>query len=531
MRLRISPPRGLAARLVFAVTAAAVATLGALSLLALREQERHVEDVVARSVALLSDSVRNSTHAHMLADRRGEAYATMRAIGLGEGVDKVRIFNKEVCLTFSTDESEIGSVVDKRAESCYACHEQDRPLERLTVKKRSRVYRARDGHRVLGMVTPIYNEPSCAGAACHAHPASQRVLGVADIGVSLREIDADFSRLRRRTLLAASGGLLLLAAGVSLFARRLVVEPVAALVRGTERIARGELDHRIEVRGPDELGRLAASFNEMSAALAAAKLELQGLLQGLERKVDERTAALKEAQSQLVQSAKLASLGRLAASIAHEINNPLAGILTYARLLLRTLAEDSLDGAARGECLRNLGLVEREARRCTQIVANLLDFARQRPLDSKPMSVEAALEEALSLLQHQLQLKSVVLEKAFAGVPPIGGDFGQLRQAFVNVLLNACDAMEKGGRLTVETRATDGPTIEVSVQDTGAGIAPEHLQQIFDPFFTTKQKGTGLGLSVVHGIVERHGGRLEVQSELGRGTRLTIVLPGVKDAG
>lgn len=157
MTLSVPPWRRLALRLTLSVTAIALAVLGALAFLGLRQQRRHLEGVVASVVALLTDNVRTSTHEHMLHDRRQEAYATMRAIARGEGVEKVRVFNKEGSITFSTDDREIGSVVDKRAESCYACHEADRPLERLSVSGRVRVYAAPDGHRILGMVAPIYN--------------------------------------------------------------------------------------------------------------------------------------------------------------------------------------------------------------------------------------------------------------------------------------------------------------------------------------------------------------------------------------
>lgn len=233
-----------------------------------------------------------------------------------------------------------------------------------------------------------------------------------------------------------------------------------------------------------------------------------------------------------MQSAKLASLGRIAASIAHEINNPLAGILTFARLLLRTLGEGELDAETRQGSLRQLRLVERETERCTQIVRQLLDFARQRPLEPRPMSVNAALEEALTLVGHQIQLKEIALEKQLAETPSISGDFGQLRQAFLNVLLNACDAMSAGGRLRVAAgMLPDARSVRVDIEDTGVGIPTEDLERILDPFFTTKERGTGLGLSVVYGIVERHGGRLEVQSEVGRGTCVRIVLPASPVAG
>jgi two-component system, NtrC family, sensor kinase len=375
------------------------------------------------------------------------------------------------------------------------------------------------------MVTPIYNEASCSQAACHAHPPGRQVLGVVDVGVSLAEADRSLRQLGRHTALAGSLGLLVLAGGVAFFARRIVVRPTAALVEATRRIAAGELEHRVPA-GPaadDEIGLLARSFNSMTEALARAQAESRGLRDGLEAQVQQRTAALREAHSQLAQSEKLSSLGRMAASIAHEINNPLAGILAFAKLLVRALEEESAP-FDRIAAVRQLRLVEREAVRCTAIVRSLLEFARQRPLTVAPVDVNAAVEEALSLVGHQLSLKAIVLERELGPVPPVPADFGQLRQAFVNVVLNAADAMAGGGRLKVTSRAA-GPWAEVGFEDDGTGIPPEHLARIFDPFFSTKEKGTGLGLSVVYGIVQRHGGELDVRSRVGEGTCVRLRLP------
>jgi two-component system, NtrC family, sensor kinase len=516
--------RRVSLRLTALIVVVVATTAGALVALGLRTQQRHVVGEVVRGAALLSDTIKNSTHQHMLEDRRQDAYAMMQAIGGQEGIEKVRIFNKEGRITFSSHREETGAQVDKRAESCYACHAAGQPIVRLSVPSRSRIYRA-NGHRILGMVTPIYNEASCASAACHAHPESQRVLGVVDVGISLAEIDRGLSGLGRQTAQAAALGLLVLAAGVAFVARRIVTRPVAELMDATRRIAEGDLEHRIAL-GPaedDEIGLLARSFNGMTDSLARARAEIRELMQGLETKVEQRTSALRDAQAQLGQSEKLASLGRMAASIAHEINNPLAGILTFAKLIIRTLEDDG-EAVDREVLLRHLALVEREAGRCTAIVRNLLEFARQRPLALAPTDVNAAVEEALSLVAHQLSLKGVALAKRLEPLPPVPADFGQLRQAFVNVALNAGDAMAGGGRLTVASRALAGGGVEVCFEDTGVGIPEEHLARIFDPFFSTKEKGTGLGLSVVYGIVQRHGGDLDVRSRVGEGTTMRIRL-------
>jgi two-component system NtrC family sensor kinase len=262
----------------------------------------------------------------------------------------------------------------------------------------------------------------------------------------------------------------------------------------------------------------------MTASLRQARADLEHLNANLERQIEERSAALKNAQAQLIQSEKMSSLGKLAASVAHEINNPLAGILTYAKLLIRMHEEGALSEQARERAVRNLRLVERETDRCTAIVRNLLDFSRQRTPSLKGIDVSAALEEALSLLGHRLQMQNVEVVRDLVPMPLVMADFGQLRQSFVNIALNACEAMNAGGTLTVTARPA-GAMVEVRITDTGPGIAPENLSRILDPFFTTKEKGTGLGLSVVYGIIDRHGGTLEVESQVGQGTTVVVRLP------
>jgi two-component system, NtrC family, sensor kinase len=499
--------------------------LAAFVLAAVSVQRNHLTQELIRSAALFSDTIKSSTYHFMLEDRRAEAYRIMETIGRQEGVEQVRIFNKEGQITFSTDRAETGRLVDKRAESCYACHASDQPIVRLALSSRSRIY-AKNGERILGMVTPIYNERSCATASCHAHPESQRVLGVVDIGLSLAEVDAGIARLERRTLLLSSLALLGVAGLVALVARRFVVAPVSRLLEGTREVARGQLEHEIPVGSGDEISVLASSFNHMTRSLRQAQEEIRRLMEGLERQVEERTAALRSTQSQLVQSEKMASLGKLAASIAHEVNNPLAGILTSSKLLLRTLSEGPIDERAQASFVRSLRLVERETQRCTAIVRNLLDFARQREPSLKAVDINACVGEALSLLRNQIALQGITLETRLGKVPAVWADFGQLRQVLLNVILNASEAMPGGGSLEVCTRfLPDRPAVEIEVRDTGSGIAPEHLTKIFDPFFTTKEKGTGLGLSVVYGVVERHGGKVEIQSELGKGTVMIIRLP------
>jgi len=232
---------------------------------------------------------------------------------------------------------------------------------------------------------------------------------------------------------------------------------------------------------------------------------------------------LESTQGDLLQAEKLTSLGQMAASIAHEINNPLAGVLVYTKLLLKKVANDT---SKKEDTLSYLSKMESEVSRCSRIIRNLLDFSRQTEPMLRLVDINLVLEQVLTMVGHQAQLQNIDVLKEFnSSLPNILGDFDQLQQVFTNLILNAIQAMPDGGRLTLRNSATDSE-IRVDIQDTGIGIPKENLSQLFTPFFTTKEKdkGVGLGLAVVHGIVERHKGRIKVKSEVGKGTTFSIYL-------
>jgi two-component system NtrC family sensor kinase len=524
----------LQAKLLVAVCGVATLTTALCAILNIRSSQQERIQSMIREAGQFSDTVKRSTHDAMLLNRWGDAFQIMQTIGKQEGVDRVRIFSKEGVVLFSTDKAEAGKAVDKHAESCFACHAAERPLERLQLPDRTRIFPGPNGHRLLGMITPLYNEPGCS-EGCHVHARSTTVLGVLDITMSLDPMDREIADLRRNRLISGAVSILALAAMLTLIVRRGVIRPVRAMVEGTRRVGEGDLGYRLPTRSRDELGVLASSFNQMTESLQKAQTELDALVQTLERRVEDRTRELREAQAKLIQTEKLASLGRLSASIAHEINNPLSGILTYAKLLSRKLRTGPPDAEGVQTALQQLGLIERETQRCSTIVRNLLDFARQREPTFQMVSVLAVLEETLSLLTTRLSIQNVTVTKEFVPVSEVRADFGQLRQAIVNILMNACEALPGGGDVRMAVRETQEPSdgkgsparrwVEVKIADGGQGIAPEHLGKIFDPFFTTKDKGTGLGLSVVYGIVEKHGGTITVDSAVGRGTTVCLRLP------
>ena len=237
---------------------------------------------------------------------------------------------------------------------------------------------------------------------------------------------------------------------------------------------------------------------------------------------------LEESQEQLIQAEKLTSLGQLAASIAHEINNPLAGVLVYIQLLLKKVTGDAFKSE---EALSYLSKMETEIGRCSRIIRNLLDFARQTEPMLRLVDVNQVIEQVLAMVSRQAQLQKVEVVREFSpSLPKVMADFGQLQQIFTNLALNGIQAMPEGGRLSVRSSAVDSE-VRVDVQDTGCGISKEDMGKLFTPFFTTKVKGkgVGLGLAVVHGIIEKHKGRITVQSEVGKGTTFSVYLAGHDD--
>ena len=512
-----------------------ILSLAILSLFAIyialtqRFQAVTLESVVKSSAYRNSDFIRRSLYTAMLRNERERIHEMIALLGSEPGVEVIRIYNKQGVITFSSAEREIGTSVDRQAEACYACHAAAQPLSAVPSGERARMYRVPGRGRVLGLINPIRNEPGCSQAACHAHAAGVSVLGVLDVQMSLGALDAESAAAQRRSIVLAGGFVLLAIALIAVIVYRAVHKPTLALRRGTERLAAGDLSVEIQLNRGDELGRLAHSFNKMAQSLREADAELREWSRTLEARVEQKTGELEQLNRQLVQVEKTASLGRMAATVAHELNNPLSGILTNAKLTARRLGNLVPEGPDRERLLHTLELIGSESMRCGNIVRDLLTYARQGSAKFGPAALHQLAERALQLVAHHTELRGITAVREFTlADDALVCDGEQIVQALVALLINAVEAMGEGGQLTVRTAPAGTPAmVTISVTDTGVGIPPEIQPRIFDPFFSTKDetKGVGLGLAVVHGIVQRHEGRIEVASRPGHGTTFTITLP------
>jgi two-component system NtrC family sensor kinase len=335
------------------------------------------------------------------------------------------------------------------------------------------------------------------------------IIGVFSVGI----LEDKFTDMRKRAIAMFLGITLvgiIAALIVSNFLARGILQPIRDLVSASGRWAKGDFDYQVKVSQKDEIARLQETFNFMASSLK------------------ERDDKLREyTDQQIMKSERLATIGQLAAGVAHEINNPLGTISIYAQMVLDELGKDS------DSCRENIAVVMKQTNKAGRIVKDLLEFARQSEPEMRMLNINDVLRKAIAITTHPAELQNIrLLTDLTPELPDIRGDGDKLQQVFVNIIVNALQAMPKGGTLTVCTRTTeDSGFVEIEISDTGCGIPQEYLSKLFDPFFSTKRtgEGTGLGLSVTLGIVEKHNGTIDVKSKVGEGSTFVIRLPAEKN--
>jgi len=520
--------RSLSAKLITLLLAAMLAIFALLGYFNIRLHRQHLEAATLASAERLSDVIKSSTAYYMLRDDREGLYHAIETIAHEPGMLRVRIIDRDGRISYSTDPHETSLTINKKAEACYGCHAESQPLSRLNRPDRFRIYRDSTGERVLGIITPIENQPNCANSACHAHPSTQQILGVLDTDLSLAKPDAQLAESTRQ--MVAYTLLALAAVGFLswVFVWRVVDQPINALRCGTKHLSKGDLGFQITVRSQDEVGELARSFNSMSQQLRVANDQTAHWAKTLEERVEQKTRELKRAHEEVLHIEKMATIGKMAAVVAHEINNPLSGILTYAKLLRKWLTKEDLSPAKQDEAVQCLDLIAGESRRCGDLVKNLLTFSRTSPINLESTDLSLVVDRTVRLVQHQLDLAGIHLQLDIEhNLPVVMCDAAQIEQVLIALIMNAIDAMPHGGNLWITVQKANESEIWLQVRDDGVGIVADLLPHIFEPFLTTKESGhgAGLGLAITRSIVERHQGHIEVQSELGQGTSFAITLP------
>jgi two-component system, NtrC family, sensor kinase len=523
------PPK-LAQRLILFLTLVLISVGMISGYFQVRTQESQLLNTIINGADQLSNGITSATWHAMLSDNREAAYQIMHTIALRQGIANIRIFNREGRIMYSTDSTEQGKL-ERDAKECAVCHSTPQPQVNLDPHDRSRIFSNASGKRELAMVTPIYNEPSCSNADCHAHPAQLKVLGVLDVTYSLENVDQIVANIQQRAIFTTIVTVVVIGIFIFFFVRTTVHKPIAQLIAGTRALSTMQLDRPVEVKTDGEIGELAHSFNSMREQLMKTVNELNELTQSLETKVQQRTEELKVMNQKLFQSDRLASLGQLAASVAHEINNPIAGVLNLSMLIERILKEDGIPPERVEEVRRYLTQISSETTRVGRIVGDLLAFSRRPSPQRMPADMNAIIRRTVSIIDHKLKLANVELELQLdENLPKIKCDNSQIQQVIVNLVMNASEATHNrvNGKVTVRTTVdTNGESIRFEVKDNGDGIPNKYLAKIYDPFFTTKGegKGVGLGLAVVYGIVESHGGDIEVDTKVGEGTIFRVDLP------
>ena len=518
--------QSLSFKIIIVLVLCLLAILSATTYYNVKTQEEHWIDAVIACAERTSIFAESALRHGMRRNQREDLEQTIHDLSETSGIESIRIYDKTGVIQYSTDETEIGEVVDMDEEACTMCHGTSSVFKPTRHDQFARVYDSREGFRILGFINPIRNEKDCY-TTCHAHTDAETVLGVLDVQMSLESVDSFAAESRDMLLLSSLLTLLAAIVASGIFVYVMVHKPIARTIRGTKEIAEGNFDYRLISDTKDEIGELASSFNNMSTDLKDAKNKLVQWSHTLEEKVDKKTRELQEVQAQILHMEKMASLGKLSSMIAHELNNPLAGILNYAKLIRKRIGKPDLNEATLEKTLRDVDLITSEVSRCGDIVKNLLFFARSDSGTYMRTDMRELLDKSVKLVQHKADMQRVSIEADFDKINcHCVCDGNQIQQAVVAIMVNGIEAMPDGGTLNLRLTC-DAYTTEIVIKDHGPGIEEKTLTRIFEPFYTTKEEeqGTGLGLSVVYGIVQRHRGDLRVFTDLGKGTVFRILLP------
>jgi len=532
--------RSIYGRVVLIITILSVFLFVSFGIIFKSVYKQYLNTVILQSGNNVGSLVEGALYHSMLENDESALQNTLDVIHTLPGIEDVNMYNAADSLIYSSFSSDSASTINP---DCRSCHNnlatmfprKEKSYKIITAESECKMSKGINGQRHLLIRSPILNSKSCYESSCHAHNASEDVLGSLVIKVPLKDFDAAVEKSSLEFYLLAILTTLLLASFLILFTRREILNPLNRLVKASVAVANGDTSTRVEIRPNqlDDMRMVSVAFNDMLDNLQTATTELENWSQQLEYKVQKKSEELGTAQSELIHIERLASLGKLSSSVAHEINNPLSGILVYTKLVHKLLSNPDLTEAKKEVMLKHLKMIEAETKRCGDIVKGLLDFSKKDQEDFEPRHLHEILNETYNLMAHPVKIANISFVTDFtAKYDLIYCSPNQVKQACVAMLVNSTEAVTENGEIIVRTSNPDPESIKLEIIDNGIGISAEDIPHIFEPFFSTKQqaRGIGLGLPIVHGIIQTHKGKIQVKSEPGQGTTISIVLPVIRNS-
>lgn len=525
-------------RVVIIIAALSALLLGTYVIIFRTVNEHFLQNLIYQNGNNVGAIVEGALYHSMLRNDKTELYNTLDLINTLSGIDEVELYdNTDYMVYTSYSTKPIDEYEDPDCMNCHLSLDQIFPGEEKTYhiidgKSKCEMFLTDNNERYLLIRNPILNESSCFTADCHAHFPEETMLGSLIIKMPLGQLDTSIRESSTKYFLFALSITVLVALFLVFFTQKNVKRPLNALIDASLSVARGETETRLQPMADelDDIKLVSYAFNKMLDKLQAANIELENWSRQLEYKVRKKSEELSSVQQELIQIERIASLGKLSSSVAHELNNPLSGILVYTKLVHKQLSNPNLDEEKKQGILSKLKLIENETKRCGDIVKGLLDFSRKDDEHQEISHLHDILESTHELMKHPMKMKNISFNKHFTATADlIQCTPNQIKQACIAMIVNASEAMQPNitGEITLHTFNPDPNSVRISIIDNGRGMDPENIEHIFEPFYSTKHEasGIGLGLAIVHGIIQSHKAKIEVSSELGKGTAFHITFP------
>jgi len=530
--------RSIYGRVVLIITLLSVFLFVSFGVIFRSVYEQYLNTVIIQSGNNVGSLVEGALYHSMLENDKGALQSTLDVIHTMPGIEDVSMYDSDDSLVYTSFSPDSAGNFNANCKGCHSnistmFPRKEKSYKIINAESMCKMNNGINGQRHLLIRSPILNSKSCYESNCHAHSVNEKVLGSLVIKVPLKDFDTAVNRSSIEFYLLAIFTTILLASFLIMFTRREIKRPLNELIKASVAVANGDKKTRVEENPNqlDDMRMVTGAFNDMLDNLQRATTELENWSQQLEYKVQKKSEELGAAQNELMHIERLASLGKLSSSVAHEINNPLSGILVYTKLVHKQLSNPAITPEKKELMLRHLKLIENETKRCGDIVKGLLDFSKKDQEDFEPLHLHDILRDTYELMSHSIKIANIsFVNEVAAKNDLVYCSPNQVKQACMAILVNSTEAVTDNGEIIVRTSNPDEETILIEFVDNGIGIPVEDIPHIFEPFFSTKQEmhGIGLGLSIAHGIIQSHKGKIQVKSEPGIGTTISISLPLIR---